>query len=523
MIDNETFRTEARAGDTTAVSTLDIRREARFGENLDRQYRMLIDGAWVESGSGRVFSCVDPFTAESWGSVPDADSLDVDRAVAAARRAFDSGEWPDLPPAERSAVLRRLAILIDEHAEELACTQVHENGKLITEMLPGTRWLAEQCRFSAALGETVHGDTVNTGLPNMTTYTVREPVGVVGAITPWNSPLGLLGFKLFPALAAGCTVVVKPSEITPVSTLRLAELCIEAGIPSGVLNVVTGGGDAGQAVVEHPGVDKIAFTGSTATGKWIAQAAGARLARVSLELGGKSPNVVFPGLDLEHMVHGVMGGIYAASGQTCLAGSRVIVHEDIYDDFVSLLCDKSQGLRLGDPLDPSTQLGPLASREQLEKVLGYIDLGISEGARLATGGHRPTTPEELAPGCFVEPTVFVDVASDSRLAQEEIFGPVACVMKFADEDEAVRLANATSFGLAGAVWTADLGQAHRLTRRIRAGTVWVNTYRVGHHVMPFGGYKQSGMGREVGLAALDAFTEVKSVWIDHGNEQRFGR
>lgn len=504
------------------MGTAASRRDERIGIDPTSEYRMLIGGEWTESGSGRVFSCADPYTGESWGSIPDADSLDVDRAVTAARRAFEYGEWPKLSPAARSEALRRLASAIDEHAEELARVQVHENGKLITEMLPGTRWLAEQCRFSAGLGETLRGYTVDTGIPNITTYTIREPVGVVAAITPWNSPLGLLGFKLFPALAAGCTAVVKPSEITPVSTLRLAELCQEVGLPDGVINVVTGGVDAGQALVEHPNVDKIAFTGSTATGKWIAQAAGDRLADVSLELGGKSPSIVFPGLDLEQVVHGIMGGIYSASGQTCIAGSRIIVHESIYDDVVSLLVERSRRLRLGDPLDPSTQIGPLASRRQLEKVLGYIELGLAEGGHALTGGGRPST-ESLANGCFVEPTVFVDVDIDCRIAQEEIFGPVACVWRFADEADAVRLANHTSYGLAGAVWTGDLGQAHRMIRSIRAGTVWVNTYRVGHHAMPFGGYKQSGLGREVGLDALDAFTEVKSVWIDYGNQQQFGR
>jgi aldehyde dehydrogenase (NAD+) len=491
----------------------------RFPADLDRSYRMLVDGEWVDAESGESFHCVDPFTTERWGSVPSAGSSDVDRAVAAARRAFDEGGWPELAPGARGALLRRLAGLIEAHAEELALIQVHENGKLLSEMLAGAGALARHCEFTAGLGETLHGYTISSDIPNMTTYTVREPLGVVAAITPWNSPLGLLGFKLFPALAAGCTVVVKPSEVTPISTLRLGELCLEAGIPDGVINVVTGlGTSAGEALVTHPGVDKIAFTGSTATGKRIAAAAAARVARVSLELGGKSPSIVFADADLDEAVHGVMGGIYAASGQTCVAGSRVLVQREIHDEFVARLVEGTRALRLGDPLESSTQVGPLATRAQMDKVLAYIRLGVEEGARLLVGGARPGEP-----GFFVEPTVFADVDNASRLAREEIFGPVAGVLPFADEDDAVRLANDTSFGLAGAVWTTDVARAQRMAKRIRAGSVWVNTYRVGHHSLPFGGYKQSGLGRELGLEALHDYTEVKSVWIDHGNPQPFGR
>jgi acyl-CoA reductase-like NAD-dependent aldehyde dehydrogenase len=491
---------------------------------MDREYSMPMDGKWVTAASGQTFRCTDPYTGESWGRLPRGGSEDVARAVGAARRAFDEGGWAERGPAARGAVLRRLAELIDAHAEELAVIQVHENGKLISEMLPGARALARQCAFTAGLGETLHGYTVATDIPNTTTYSVREPMGVVAAITPWNSPLGLLGFKLFPALAAGCTVVIKPSEVTPASTLRLAELCEEAGVPEGVVNVVTGfGHEAGEALVAHPGVDKVAFTGSTATGMRIAQTAAGRLARVSLELGGKSPNIVFSDADLDESVHGVMAGVFAASGQTCIAGSRVLVQRAVYDDFVAALVARTERLRLGDPLDASTQVGPLATRGQLDKVLGYVELGVSEGARLVVGGKRPDEPAEVAQGYFVEPSVFAEVGNGSRLAQEEIFGPVACVLPFEDEDDAVRLANATRFGLAGGVWSRDVGRAQRMAKRIRAGSIWVNTYRVGHHAMPFGGYKQSGLGRELGLDALHEYTEVKSVWLDHGNRQAFGR
>jgi aldehyde dehydrogenase (NAD+) len=489
----------------------------REPEEVDREFAMLVDGAWVSAESGETFSCVDPYTETSWGHVPLAAAADVDRAVKAARRAFDEGGWPQTSPASRAALLRNLAQLIADHADELTHRQIRENGKLVSEMRPGADVVAGDCFFFAGLAETLHGTTVPLSVPNFTGYTVREPIGVVAAITPWNTPLGLLGWKLFPALAAGNTVVVKPSEVTPTSTLALGELVVEAGFPPGVVNIVTGLGEpTGVALVSHPGVDKIAFTGSTATGRTIARTAAERHARVSLELGGKSPNIIFADADLSNAVNGVMAGIFAATGQSCIAGSRVLVEESVYQEVAELLVTRAQLVRPGDPLDPATQLGPLASRAQLEKVLGYLELGRSEGLELLSGGRRIDRP-----GYFVEPTVFGAVDNSCRLAREEIFGPVACLIRFDGEDEALGIANDTAYGLAAGVWTENVRRAHRMVSRLRAGTVWVNNYRVLGHGLPFGGFKQSGLGRELGLDALHAYTEVKSVWIDTGNEVQF--
>jgi acyl-CoA reductase-like NAD-dependent aldehyde dehydrogenase len=490
---------------TDATGARDVR-----ADDLDRDYLMLIDGEWV--GADETFQCVDPYTTAPWGRVPVATAEDVDRAVRAARRAFDETDWPRRPPQERAAILRRLGLLIEEHADRLVHQQIRENGKLVSEMGPNIRAVAGDCHFYAGLAETLHGHTMGAPFPNFMTYTVREPIGVVAAITPWNTPLGLLGWKMFPALAAGNTVVSKPSEVTPTSTLLLAELAVEAGVPKGVLNVVTGLGATGAALVEHPGVDKIAFTGSTATGLRIGAIAAQRGARVSLELGGKSPQVIFDDADVSNAVNGVMAGVFAATGQTCLAGSRVLVQEGIYDEIAATLADRAGRMRHGDPLDARSQLGPVASRPQLEKVLGYLDIGRDE-AQLLAGGGRPDEP-----GFFVQPTVFGNVPLEARIAREEIFGPVASLVRFRDEEEALRIANDTVFGLAAGVWTTDVKRAHRVAGRLRAGSVWINNYRLLGHGMPFGGYKQSGLGRELGIEALHGYTEVKSVWIDTGND-----
>jgi aldehyde dehydrogenase (NAD+) len=481
-------------------------------DDLDRPYRMLIDGEWVESADGGTFQCVDPFSTQRWGQVPVATDEQVDQAVRAARSAFQETDWARQPPQRRAAVLRRLGALIEEHADRLVHQQIRENGKLVSEMGPNIGAVAGDAYFYAGLAEQVHGHTMGAPFPNFTTYTVREPIGVVAAITPWNTPLGLLGWKLFPALAAGNTVVSKPSEVTPPSTLLLAELAVEAGVPRGVFNVVTGLGPTGAALVDHPGVDKIAFTGSTATGLRIGSIAAARGARVSLELGGKSPQMIFDDADLSNAVNGVMAGVFAATGQTCLAGSRVLVEDGVYDEFARLLSERAALMRHGDPLDPGSQLGPVASEPQLEKVLSYVEIGRGE-AELLAGGARPEHP-----GLFHQPTVFGDVPLDARIAREEIFGPVASLVRFRGEEEALRIANDTNYGLAAGVWTENVKRAHRVASRVRAGTVWVNNYRLMGHGMPFGGYQQSGMGRELGIEALHGYTEVKSIWIDTGND-----
>ena len=480
---------------------------------VDSTFSMLIDGEWVASGSGQTFSCVNPYTEETWGSVPRADASDVDRAVRAARRAFDTDGWPRTPPARRAALLRRLGQLVAESAEPLARQQIRENGKLYSEMRPQSDVLASACHYFAGLAETQSGKTIPVSYPDLVGYTVREPIGVVAAVTPWNSPLLLLAWKLLPALAAGNTCVVKPSEVTPTSTLMFGELVVKAGFPKGVVNIVTGYGDpAGTALVNHPGIDKIAFTGSTATGKAIAHAAAERNVRVQLELGGKSPSIIFADADVSNAVNGVMAGVFAASGQTCVAGSRVLIEKQVYDQAVGLLVKRARQMRAGDPLDPQTQLGPMASRAQLEKVLGYFKIAKEEGLELLTGGKRIDRR-----GFFVEPTVFGNVPNTCRIAREEIFGPVVALMRFDGEEQAIAIANDTAYGLAAGVWTENVRRAHRMVSRLRAGTVWVNNYRLISYATPFGGLKQSGLGRELGPESLHEYTELKSVWIDTGS------
>ncbi len=480
---------------------------------------MHIDGQWVDAADGQGFDCIDPYTGLAWARVPAATIADVDAAVAAARLAFEQGDWANALPAKRARLLRKLGDLIESEFQELANVQVLENGKLMREVLGQTQGLAAFCYYFAGAAEHLHGDTVPVSLPDMFNYTTREPIGVIAAVTPWNSPLALLFWKLCPALAAGNTIVVKPSEVTPVSTLVFAELVEKAGFPKGVFNVVTGDGSVGAALVKHPGVDKIAFTGSTAVGIEVAKEAASRLARVSLELGGKSPNIVFADAEFDNAINGILAGIFGATGQTCLAGSRALIHVDIYEQFAKRLVERARAIKLGDPLHPDSEMGTLSCRMQYDKVMHWIQVGLEDGAELLTGGRHPTA-DALQKGLFVEPTIFGNVGNSMRIAREEIFGPVLCLIPFKDEADAIAIANDTRFGLAAGVWTNDIKCANRMIKKIRAGTVWVNTYRRTGYSMPFGGMKQSGLGRENGREAIHEYTEVKSVWIDSGPGMR---
>jgi aldehyde dehydrogenase (NAD+) len=414
--------------------------------------------------------------------------------------------------------MRRLAGLVAERADDLATEEVHDNGKPFHETSATIRSLADWYYYFAGAADKVGGRVVGSAKSSYHVYTLQEPVGVVAAITPWNAPLYLLTFKLAPALAAGCTLVLKPASETPVSALGLAELIAESGIPDGVVNVLTGRGSAvGEPLVSNPGVDKVAFTGSTETGIRIAHLAADHLARVSLELGGKSANIVFEDADLEAASNGVVAGIFAASGQSCIAGSRLLVHRRVHDQLLDRVVARAQSIRLGDPMDPRTEIGPIAFRAQQQRVLEYIDIGKREGARLAVGGG---TRPDLGPGFFVEPTVLTGVTNRMRIAREEIFGPVLTVIPFENDDEAVAIANDSPYGIAAGIWTNDVRRPHLLAQRLRVGTIWVNAYRVLNYDVPFGGLKQSGHGRENGLEGLDAYLETKAVWIELGGELR---
>ncbi|HVV14633.1 aldehyde dehydrogenase [Amycolatopsis sp.] len=480
------------------------------------RYGLFIGNQQLAPIEGEYLDVMNPATGAVWAQVPNASAKDVDTAVESARRAFEEGDWPGYRAADRAKFLIRFGQAIADNAEEIAQLQVNENGKLIREMVGQAKLMPEYFNYYAGLAQMPGGSTNPLHVKQMLNYTVREPLGVVAAITPWNSPLLLLVWKLGPALAAGNTVIAKPSEVTPVSAIRFAELAAEAGLPPGVFNVVTGlGSPSGTALTGHPGVDKIAFTGSTATGQAIAAQAGRTLKRVSLELGGKSPNVVFDDADLTSAVNGLVAGIFGASGQTCMAGSRILVQDTIYDEVVAELGRRAEAIKVGDPQNPASEMGTVACRPQYEKVLSYIDVAKADGARLVAGGAAAPV-DGFPDGLFVRPTVFADVTNDMRIAQEEVFGPIASVIRFHDEDEAVRIANDTQFGLAAGVWTGNVQRAHRVAERLRAGTVWINNYRKTSYATPFGGYKQSGLGRENGADALREYTEEKSVWVDTG-------
>jgi acyl-CoA reductase-like NAD-dependent aldehyde dehydrogenase len=457
----------------------------------------------------RVYDSLNPFTGQAWAQVPDSTVADVDAAVVVARAAL-TGPWGAMTGTERARLMRRLAAILERDAAELALTESRDNGKLLREMAAQTAYIPEWLYYYAGLADKLEGRTIPTDKPSYFVYTRREPVGVVAAIVPWNSPLLLMMWKLAPALAAGCTVIVKPSDQTPVSAMELAVRVEEAGFPAGVFTVLTAQGpDVPQALVAHPGVDKVAFTGSTAVGVQVAQSAATHLARTTLELGGKSAQVVFADADLDAVVNGVVAGIFAAGGQTCMAGSRLLVQREVHDELVRRVVHRARTIRLGDPLDPATEMGPVATPAQLATVLGHVDDAVAQGGRVQHGGKQP----DLG-GLFVEPTVITDVRPDMRLWQEEVFGPVLAVATFDTEDEAIALANDSRYALAAGVWTGDVRRAHRVAHAIRAGMVWINAYRTVSPAAPFGGLGHSGWGRESGIEAIDAYLETKTVWVE---------
>ncbi|WP_374719004.1 aldehyde dehydrogenase family protein [Parageobacillus toebii] len=492
------------------MTTVATELSPRLVEFLKGVKKLYINGEFVDSVSGKTFQTFNPATGEVLATVSEAVAEDIDLAVKAAREAFDNGPWRKMGSAERSRLIYKLADLMEEHQLELAQLETLDNGKPFIETSKADVPLAiEHIRYYAGWATKIVGQTIPVQ-GNYFNYTLHEPVGVVGQIIPWNFPLLMAAWKLGAALATGCTIVLKPAENTPLSALYLAQLISEAGFPKGVINIVPGfGPTAGQALVDHPLVDKIAFTGSTNVGKSIMRSAANTLKRVTLELGGKSPNIILPDADLSKAIPGALRGIMFNQGQVCAAGSRLYVQKKMYDNVVADLASAAKSIKLGNGLDPDTTMGPLISAQQQARVKGYIDKGIEEGAEVVTGGTIP-----FEKGYFVSPTIFADVDHNMTIAKEEIFGPVVAAMPFDDIDDLVKKANDSIYGLAAGVWTQDLKKAHLIAHKLQAGTVWVNCYNVFDAASPFGGYKQSGIGREMGSYALENYTEVKSVWIN---------
>jgi len=496
-----------------AVSPIQI--DSRVAEFIDKPRKMLIDGKWVDAASGKTFPTYNPATGEVLAQVAEGDRADIDAAVRAARKAFDSGPWSRMTPSERGKLVWKLADLLEEHLEELATLETLDNGKPLAVARAADVPLAvDMFRYMAGWATKLEGTTIPISVPytpgaQYLAYTLREPVGVVGQIIPWNFPLLMAAWKIAPALAAGCTIVLKAAEQTPLTALRLAELIVEAGVPNGVVNIITGFGEtAGAALAAHPGVDKVAFTGSTEVGKLIVQAAAGNLKKVSLELGGKSPAIILPDADLELAIAGAASAIFFNHGQCCCAGSRLYAHKSVYERVVAGVADIAGKIKVGPGLDPTTEMGPLMSDEQFARVTSYIEDGRQSGAKVAVGGNRVGNL-----GYFVQPTVLENTTPDMKVVREEIFGPVVCTTPFGDDDlDAIaKQANDTIYGLAASVWTRNGGTAHKLTSRVRSGTVWINCHNVFDASLPFGGYKQSGWGREMGEEVFHNYTEIKAI------------
>ncbi|TCP24957.1 aldehyde dehydrogenase (acceptor) [Scopulibacillus darangshiensis] len=477
-----------------------------------KEYRMYINGEWTESEGGNYFESYNPATGEAWCKVPKGTAKDVDAAVNAANQAFLGSEWGDMTYTERGRLVRKLGELISENVDELAAFETADNGKLIREMRGQLSYMPEFFYYYAGLADKIHGETLPIDKKDMFVFSAREPLGVVAAITPWNSPLYLTTLKLAPALIAGNTIVIKPSEYTSASLLELMKLAEKAGFPPGVINVVTGFGDpVGDALSSHPLVNRIAFTGGAESARHVVRNSAKNFAKVSLELGGKSPNIVFDDADPDNAAMGIIAGIFGASGQSCVAGSRAFLHADIYDKVMERLVDRVSKIKIGDPLNDETEMGPLATEAQLERVKHYVAAGLQEEGNIVCGGKTPAHCEK---GWYFEPTIFEHKTNTSKITREEIFGPVLSVIPFKEEKEVIELANSTDYGLAAGIWVKDIAKAHRVAKAIRAGIVWINTYRSISPIAPIGGSKLSGFGREGGFESIYDYTQTKTVWIN---------